>query len=113
MTDATTDTGREDAAEADEDTTSVVALDTDEESDGTPDGGEPCPYCARTLSTARLLALHVGEVHGDDCTGAERDAYERAREAESNELFRYHVKVIAALVVITFGLIYTYVIVLS
>jgi hypothetical protein len=61
------------------------------------DGEQPaasCPYCGRQFVTERQRALHVGERH--DATPAERAAYESAREAESDELFRLHLKVIAA-----------------
>jgi hypothetical protein len=72
-----------------------------------------CPYCGRPLRDAGLRALHVGEVHDDRWTAGEREAYERARDAETDALFRYHVKVVAALVVLVFGLTYTYVFVLA
>lgn len=54
-----------------------------------------CPYCERPFSTDRQRALHVGEVHSD--RSDERAAYERAREAEADELFVFHLKVLFAL----------------
>jgi hypothetical protein len=72
-----------------------------------------CPYCDRPFASDRLRAIHLGEVHPGACTDAERAAYERALDEEGDELFRYHVKVIAALVVLTFGLVYAYVFVLA
>lgn len=76
-----------------------------------PDGETPaarCPYCDRPFRTERLRALHVGEVHADVCTDTERGAYDEAYEAESDELFVFHLKVMAALVLLTFGLVYAY-----
>lgn len=64
-----------------------------------PPGDEPaarCPHCERPFRTERLRDLHVGEFH-DEATDAERDAYEAAREDESDELFLYHLKVIGTL----------------
>ncbi|MFD1684502.1 DUF7410 domain-containing protein [Halobellus litoreus] len=58
-----------------------------------------CPHCGRPFVTERQRALHVGERH--DATPAEERAYEEAREAESDELFRLHLKVVFAV-----GLLY-------
>lgn len=76
-----------------------------------PAGEQPperCSYCERPFRTERLLALHLGEVHGEALTDAERAAYEDAYEAESDELFVYHMKVIGALVVLYFFVTYAY-----
>jgi hypothetical protein len=64
-----------------------------------PDGETPaavCPHCGRPFRTARRCTLHVGEAHAD-CTPAERAAYEDAREAEGDDLFVFHLKVLFAL----------------
>jgi hypothetical protein len=64
-----------------------------------PDAESPaavCPYCGRPFRTGRRRTLHVGEVHGD-CTPEERAAYEDAREAEGDDLFVFHLKVLFAL----------------
>lgn len=58
---------------------------------------ERCPYCGRPFPSTHLHALHLGEAHPGDCTAAERDAYEDARDAETDELFVFHLKVIAAI----------------
>ena len=76
-----------------------------------PDGEEPpehCPYCEQPFHTERLLALHLGEVHNEALTDAERAAYENAFDAESDELFIYHLKVIGALIVVYFFVTYAY-----
>jgi hypothetical protein len=56
-----------------------------------------CPYCERPFRTDRLRVLHVGEAHADEWTPADRAAYEAAREEEEDDLFLYHLKVVAAL----------------
>lgn len=62
-----------------------------------------CPYCERPFGQERLRDLHVGERHRETCTDTERETYERAREAERDDLFTYHIYVVIAL-----GLIYAF-----
>jgi hypothetical protein len=69
---------------------------------------EQCPYCEQPFRTERLLALHLGEVHDEVLTDAQRRVYEDAFEAESDELFIYHLKVIGALIVVYFFVTYAY-----
>lgn len=64
-----------------------------------PAGEDPvatCPYCDRPFRARRVRDLHVGTQH-QQATGDELRAYETAREAESEELFTYHLKVAGAL----------------
>lgn len=65
-----------------------------------PDEETParCPECGRPFRTERLRALHVGDVHDDLLTDDQREAYEDALEAEREDLFIYHLKVVAGLV---------------
>jgi hypothetical protein len=70
---------------------------------------ERCPHCGRPFATRHLLALHVGNVHPDDATDDERAAYEAAYDQETDELFVYHLKIVAAIVVLFFGFAYAYV----
>jgi len=58
---------------------------------------ERCAHCDRPFRTAHLHALHVGERHPEVCTDAERDAYEAARDEETDELFVFHLKVIGGI----------------
>lgn len=80
-----------------------------------PPDAEPaaCPYCARPFRDPGNRALHVGERHPDRQSPAEREAYETAHEAEGDELFMYHLRVIAALGVVYAMLVLLYMIVLS
>jgi hypothetical protein len=72
-----------------------------------------CPYCDQPFPEGSRLALHVGERHGDACTDAEWTAYESARDEEGDELFMYHLRVIAALGVLYAVLVLVYMIVLA
>lgn len=51
-----------------------------------------CGYCGRPFHDERARDLHVGEVHAEACTAAERDAYEAARDAERDDLFYFHLR---------------------
>ena len=76
-----------------------------------PEDEEPpehCPYCEQPFPTERLLVLHLGEVHGEALTDAQWESYEDAFDAESDELFIYHLKVIGALIVVYFFVTYAY-----
>ncbi|WP_248903950.1 HNH endonuclease [Halocatena marina] len=68
-----------------------------------------CPYCGRPFPTEQLSTLHIGDVHQTEWTGTEHEAYEDVYQTESDELFIYHLKVIAALVFVFFGFSYVYV----
>jgi hypothetical protein len=56
-----------------------------------------CRHCGRPFPTNRLHAIHLGQAHEDDLSDAEREAFEDAWDSESDELFMYHLKVIASL----------------
>lgn len=56
-----------------------------------------CPHCDRPFTEQDARDLHVGETHFEACSDAERDAYEAAREAERDDLFYFHIRVVAAL----------------
>lgn len=82
----------------------------------TVDAGEDplqCPYCTRPFRAERTLWLHVGERHGEGCTDEEREAYEAARDAEEDDLFVFHLKVVAALTVLYASFIVLYMVVLA
>jgi NAD-dependent SIR2 family protein deacetylase len=86
----------------DQDPTAVTAADTDVP----PDREAPaaCPYCDRPFASVRARNLHVGEVHPEQCTDAERRAYEDADDQEMDELFLYHIKAVVVIGV-TWGLV--------
>jgi hypothetical protein len=106
-----TDPDRPDAAPGPTDPDTAAVPET-----AVPPGEEPaatCPYCSRPFRDGGRCALHVGARHPERCTEAEQAAYESAREAEGDELFTYHLGVIAALGVVYALLVLAYMVVLS
>lgn len=75
-----------------------------------PDDETPaqCPECSRPFRTERLLALHLGDIHEDACTDDQLEAYEEACEAEREDLFIFHLKVVVALVALYAVFFFTY-----
>jgi hypothetical protein len=67
-----------------------------------------CPYCDRPLPGERLLALHLGERHADRLSPAERESFAAAEDGEVDDLFVYHLKVVALIVLVVMGLSYVY-----
>jgi hypothetical protein len=65
------------------------------------EGEEPpaavCVHCGRPFRRTRYYHLHLGVDHEGDLDPTERDAYAAAEEAEDEDLFVYHLKVVAAL----------------
>lgn len=83
-----------DAADPD----ATAALETTVRDDETP--AAVCPHCGQPFADPTARDLHAGERHEDALSAAERDAYEAAREAERDDLFYFHLRVVAALAVL-------------
>lgn len=60
-----------------------------------------CPYCDRPFKSTEYATFHVGVSHPEECTEAERDRFEEARDDEEYDLFTFHVKA-------TVGVLFTY-----
>ncbi|MFC5972668.1 C2H2-type zinc finger protein [Halomarina salina] len=84
---------------------SLASLPTEVPADADP---VRCQYCDQPFPTDRLHALHLGECHADLLTPEETAAYEENEDAEVDDLFVYHLKVVALLVVVVMGLSYVY-----
>lgn len=81
-----------------------------------PDDESPvarCPYCERPFGAERSCALHLGEVHPDEVTASEEDAYREAMTAEADDLWVYHMIVVVSLAVIYAVVVLLYMIVLG
>ena len=81
-----------------------------------PPGETPaarCPHCERPFRAERTRDLHVGEVHRETLTEEQRKRYAAAVEAEDDDLFVFHLKIVAAIVVVIMGYVYLYGFVLS
>jgi hypothetical protein len=72
-----------------------------------------CPYCERPFATEDAYALHVGEAHADDCTAGEREAYADAVAAEDDELFYFHLRVVAGLAALYTVIVLAYMVALG
>jgi hypothetical protein len=55
-----------------------------------------CPRCDRPFRRERQRDLHLGEAHGD-LSPAEQETFEEADQAEEDDLFFFHLKVVIAL----------------
>lgn len=81
-----------------------------------PDGesvAATCAYCEQPFPDQQAHDLHVGEVHEEVCTEAERTAHEAASETERDDLFYFHIRVVAALGVLYAALVLVYMVALG
>lgn len=85
--------------------------DPDAPADG-PDGAATCSYCGRRFAREEWLALHRGHEHDGRLSPEERAAFEAAHESEERELRRYRLKALGALVLLYFGFLITFALVL-
>jgi len=69
-----------------------------------------CERCGKRFHTERLRRLHVGYEH-EGLNEAERAAFEDAYRGETADIRRFRLKVVGALVILYFGLLFTYVLV--
>lgn len=79
-----------------------------------PRGASPagrCDYCGHPFPTTDRLALHKGLEHPQELDTDERSAYLSARAEEKDELRTLRLKALGALVLLYFGLLFTYAIV--
>jgi hypothetical protein len=92
-------------------TTAPVHPETRVADDETP--AARCPYCDRPFTDERLRDIHVGDAHSEACTDEERAAADAATEDEGDDLFVYHLQVIAALVGVYAAMVLLYMVVLA
>lgn len=67
-----------------------------------------CPTCGQPFRTDHLLTLHRGERHPETLDEAEQEHYDEVRDEEDEQLFIFHLKVVAAITLVTFVFIYSY-----
>ena len=67
-----------------------------------------CPHCGRPFVGERQRDLHVGLQHGDVAEESERTAFGDAIGTERDDLRLFRLKALAVLVVLYFGLLFTY-----
>lgn len=75
-----------------------------------PAGEDParCPRCGRPFRREQYRDLHLAEHDLDSLSEPERAAYQAAREAEDDDLFLFHLKVVGALAVLYAVLVLAY-----
>ncbi len=71
-------------------TTVEHVTDIEYDVEDTPD--HVCPYCDRPFRSERYAAIHIGTIHGEECTPEERAVFEAQQDDEEFELFTFHVK---------------------
>jgi hypothetical protein len=67
-----------------------------------------CERCGRPFARESYLALHRGLAHRADLSEAERAAYEAALDEERDDLTRFRILALGALVVLYFGFLFAY-----
>ena len=84
----------------------ITDVEYDVPADETPE--HACPYCDRPFRSQRYATFHVGAVHAEECTDAERAAYEQERDDEQFELFTFHVKAAVSVFLLYFMFTFLY-----
>jgi hypothetical protein len=67
-----------------------------------------CPHCERPFVRERHRDIHVGLEHGDLADEPARTAIADAIDSERQELRLFRLKAVMALVLLYFGLLFTY-----
>lgn len=94
------DTGAANAHDAGDDDASGAIDPIDALETSARPGEEPaatCAYCGRPFASTDAHALHVGDRHATVCTDEERAAADAADERERDDLFYFHLRVVAAI----------------
>ncbi|MEF8791295.1 MAG: hypothetical protein V5A61_14315 [Haloarculaceae archaeon] len=75
-----------------------------------PPDEEParCPRCGRPFRREQYRDLHLADHGLDSLTDLEREAHEAARDAEDDDLFLFHLKVVGALAILYAVLVLAY-----
>jgi hypothetical protein len=73
-----------------------------------PTDAETCPYCGDAFPSVRLRDLHRGLEHYDELDDAERDAFDDAYIAETEDLQSFRLRALAALVFLYFLFLFAY-----
>lgn len=76
-----------------------------ERTDGT---ARSCPHCGRPFARERYRTLHVGLEHYETLTEADREAFVEEYEGESDEIRRFRLKALAALIAMYFAFLFLY-----
>ena len=67
-----------------------------------------CPRCDRPFRTEQYRDLHLADHGLDSLTDLEREAYRAALDAEDDDLFVFHLKIVGALSILYTVLVLAY-----
>jgi hypothetical protein len=70
-----------------------------------------CPRCGRPFRREQYRDLHLAEHGTESLSELERTAYEAARDAEDDDLFLFHLKIVGALAILYAVLVLAYMVV--
>lgn len=70
-----------------------------------------CPYCGHPFHERRLRTLHCGLEHPDQLSDEDQAAFERSYLKESEEIRRFRLYAIGAVVVVYFVMLFLYAVV--
>lgn len=67
-----------------------------------------CPRCGRPFRREQYRDLHLGDHGPESLSELERTAYEAARDAEDDDLFLFHLKIVGVLAILYAVLVLAY-----
>ncbi len=73
-----------------------------------PETAHTCPRCGRPFARAEYVTLHLGLDHPEALTEDDRERFAEAYRGETSEIKRFRLKALAALLVLYFAFLYTY-----
>lgn len=75
-----------------------------------PPDEEPvrCPKCGRPFRREQYRDLHLGDHDRESLSPLEREAHRAARDAEDDDLFLFHLKIVGALAILYAVLVLAY-----
>ena len=76
-----------------------------------PTGASTCSHCDEAFPTERLRNLHRGLEHYDELNETEREAFDDAYIAETEDLRSFRLRALAALVGLYFVFLFAYAII--
>ena len=76
-----------------------------------PPNAPACSYCGEAFPAEHLRDLHRGLEHYDALDGAEREAFDDAYLAETDDLRSFRLRALAALVLLYFFFLFAYAVV--
>lgn len=67
-----------------------------------------CPRCGRPFARAEYVTLHLGLDHPETLSESDRERFVEVYRGETEEIKRFRLKALAALIAMYFGFLYLY-----